>query len=116
MASSKTGSKQGYNFPRDSDAQTKSGILNAVAGATGLPRQHVNKVVGALAALAAMELARRGTFTLPGMAKMKVVKKAATKARQGINPFTKEPTIFKAKPARKLVKIRALKGLKDSLK
>jgi hypothetical protein len=50
------------------------------------------------------------------MAKMKVVKKPATKARQGINPFTKEPTIFKAKPARKLVKIRALKGLKDSLK
>ena len=45
MASSKTGSKQGYTFPRDSDAQTKSGVLNAVAGATGLPRQHVTKVV-----------------------------------------------------------------------
>jgi DNA-binding protein HU-beta len=44
------------------------------------------------------------------------VKKAATKARQGINPFTKQPTIFKAKPARKLVKIRALKALKDALK
>jgi DNA-binding protein HU-beta len=115
MASTKVGNK-GYTFPRDSDAQTKSGILNAVSGATGLPRQQVGKVVGALAALAAVELARRGTFTLPGMAKMKVVKKAATKARQGINPFTKEPTIFKAKPARKLVKIRALKGLKDSLK
>jgi DNA-binding protein HU-beta len=115
MANTKAGNK-GYTFPRDADAQTKSGILNAVSGATGLPRQHVGKVVGALAALAAAELARRGTFTLPGMAKMKVVKKAATKARQGINPFTKEPTIFKAKPARKLVKIRALKGLKDSLK
>ena len=50
------------------------------------------------------------------MAKMKVVKKPATKARQGINPFTKEPTVFKAKPARKLVKIRALKGLKDAVK
>ena len=115
MANTKAANK-GYTFPRDADAQTKSGILNAVSGATGLPRQHVGKVVGALAALAAAELARRGTFTLPGMAKMKVVKKAATKARQGINPFTKEPTIFKAKPARKLVKIRALKGLKDSLK
>jgi hypothetical protein len=46
---------------------------------------------------------------------MKVVKKPATKARQGINPFTKEPMTFKAKPARKLVKVRALKGLKDSL-
>jgi nucleoid DNA-binding protein len=105
-----------YAFPRDTTAQTKSGVLNALSSATGLPRQHVGKVVGALAALAAIELARRGAFTMPGMAKMKVVKKAATKARQGINPFTKQPTIFKAKPARKLVKIRPLKALKDSLK
>jgi DNA-binding protein HU-beta len=112
MATTKTGNK-GYAFPRDADGQTKSGVLNAISSATGLPRQQVGKVVGALAALAAAELARRGTFTLPGMAKMKVVKKPATKARQGINPFTKEPTMFKAKPARKLVKIRALKGLKD---
>jgi DNA-binding protein HU-beta len=114
MATTKTGNK-GYAFPRDADGQTKSGVLNAISSATGLPRQQVGKVVGALAALAAAELARRGTFTLPGMAKMKVVKKPATKARQGINPFTKEPTMFKAKPARKLVKIRALKGLKDSV-
>jgi nucleoid DNA-binding protein len=114
MATTKGGSK-GYNFPREVDAQTKSGVLNAVSSATGLPRQQVGKVVGALAALAAAELARRGTFTLPGMAKMKVVKKPATKARQGINPFTKEPMTFKAKPARKLVKMRALKALKDSV-
>ena len=114
MATTKTSNK-GYAFPRDADGQTKSGILNAISSATGLPRQQVGKVVGALAALAAAELGRRGTFTLPGMAKMKVVKKAATKARQGINPFTKEPTMFKAKPARKLVKIRALKGLKDAV-
>ena len=114
MATSKTGDR--YAFPRDADAQTKSGVLNAVASATGLPRQHVGKVIGALAALAAMELTRRGMFTLPGMAKMKVVKKAATKARHGINPFTKQPMMFKAKPARKLVKMRPLKALKDSLK
>jgi nucleoid DNA-binding protein len=114
MATTKGGSK-GYSFPREVDAQTKSGVLNAVSSATGLPRQQVGKVVGALAALAAAELARRGTFTLPGMAKMKVVKKPATKARQGINPFTKEPMTFKAKPARKLVKMRALKALKDSV-
>ncbi len=104
-----------FTFPKD-EAQTKTGVLNAVSTATGLPRQHVGKVVGALAALAAVELARRGVFTMPGMAKLKVVKKAATKARKGINPFTKQPTIFKAKPARKLVKIRPLKALKDSLK
>jgi hypothetical protein len=52
---------------------------------------------------------------MPGVAKMKVVKKAATKARKGINPFTKEPMMFKAKPARKLVKIRPIKALKDAI-
>jgi DNA-binding protein HU-beta len=104
-----------FAFPKNLLAQNKSGVLNAVSSATGIPRQHVGKVVGAIAALAAVELARRGTFTVPGMAKLKVIKKAATKARQGINPFTKQPMLFKAKPARKLVKIRALKALKDSL-
>ena len=108
--------KSGYAFAKNVVAQNKSSVLNAVSSATGIPRQHVGKVVGALAALAAAELARRGSFTMPGMAKLKVVKKAATKAREGINPFTKQPTIFKAKPARKLVKIRALKALKDALK
>ena len=103
-----------FSFPKDA-AQTKTGILNSLSSATGIPRKHVGKVVGALAALAAVELARRGSFTLPGVARMKVIKKAATKARKGINPFTKEPTIFKAKPARKLVKLRPVKALKDML-
>ena len=107
--------KGGYQF-KNVVAQNKSAVLNALSSATGIPRKHVGKVMGAMAALAAVELARRGTFTVPGMAKLKVVKKAATKARKGINPFTKAPTIFKAKPARKLVKIRALKALKDALK
>ena len=92
-----------YSFPKAAAPRTKSGVLDA-------------KVLGALAALVAVDMARHGGFTLPGLAKMKVVKKAATKARKGINPFTKEPTIFKAKPARKLVKIRPLKALKDAVK
>jgi DNA-binding protein HU-beta len=105
-----------YSFPKAAAPRTKSGVLDAVSTATGLPRKHVGKVLGALAALVAVDMARHGGFTLPGLAKMKVVKKAATKARKGINPFTKEPTIFKAKPARKLVKIRPLKALKDAVK
>jgi nucleoid DNA-binding protein len=52
---------------------------------------------------------------LPGFAKFVVVKKPATKARKGINPFTKEPTIFKAKPARKLIKARPVKAVKDAV-
>jgi nucleoid DNA-binding protein len=97
MAITKEGGK-GYSFPRDAHAPTKTAVLNAVSSATGLPRQHVGKVMNALAALAAAEIARRGTFTLPGMAKLKVVKKGATRARQGINPFAKEAVVLKAKP------------------
>ena len=72
-------------------------------------------VMGALAALIAYDMSRTGSFTLPGLAKMSVIKKAATKARKGINPFTKEPTIFKAKPARKVLKARPVKAAKDAL-
>ena len=105
-----------YSFPKTDAPRSKSGVLNAVSEATGLRRKEVATVMGALAALIAYDMSRGGKFTLPGLAKMSVVKKAATKARSGINPFTKEPTIFKAKPARKIVKIRPLKALKDFVK
>jgi nucleoid DNA-binding protein len=52
---------------------------------------------------------------VPGFAKFVVIKKPATKARQGINPFTKEPTIFKAKPAQKIIKARPVKATKDAV-
>ena len=61
------------------------------------------------------ELKRAGMFMLPGFAKFTVVKKPATKERQGINPFTKEPTVFKAKPARKTLKVRPVKAAKDAV-
>jgi len=54
-----------------------------------------------------------GVFTIPGLMKLTVVHKPATEEREGINPFTKEPTIFKAKPASGKVKIQPLKALKD---
>ena len=115
MATKKKQSES-YSFPKTAAPRNKSGVLNAVTEATGLRRKEVAGVLGALAALIAYDMSRTGSFTLPGLAKMSVVKKAATKARKGINPFTKEPTIFKAKPARKIVKIRPLKALKDFVK
>jgi len=57
-------------------------------------------------------LKSNGIFTLPGLAKMKVVKKPATKAREGVNPFTGEKMVFKAKPASKKVRVMPLKNLK----
>ena len=60
------------------------------------------------------ELKKTGAFMLPGFAKFVVIKKPATKERQGINPFTKEPTTFKARPARKIVRARPVKAAKDA--
>ena len=57
-------------------------------------------------------LKSNGLFTMPGLLKMKVVKKPATKAREGINPFTGEKMMFKAKPASKKVRVMPLKSLK----
>lgn len=94
---------------------TKSEILNAVAQETELTRKDVAAVFTALEGVIAKELKSRGSglFNLLGLCKIKVVKKPATKARKGINPFTGEETTFKAKPARKAVKILPLKSLKD---
>ena len=94
---------------------TKSEIYAHVADDTGLTRKEIGAVFDSLGGIMKKNLASRGPgmFTVPGLFKVKVVKKPATKAHEGINPFTGEPTIFKAKPARKVVKVLALKGLKD---
>jgi nucleoid DNA-binding protein len=94
---------------------TKSEILSHIAEDTGISRKQVDAVFGSLQNLIAKTLKSRngGLFSVPGLMKIKVVKKPATKARKGINPFTGEETTFKAKPARKAVKIQPLKALKD---
>jgi nucleoid DNA-binding protein len=94
---------------------TKSEILSHVAEDTGISRKEVGAVLDSLQGLIGKTLKARnaGTFNFPGLMKIKVVKKPATKARKGTNPFTGEETVFKAKPARKVVKVQPLKGLKD---
>ncbi len=94
---------------------TKSEIVTGIAESTGLSKKDVNEVFGAMADQIKKSLGRRGpgAYTVPGLMKITVVRKPATKARKGINPFTGEETVFKAKPARNVVKIRPLKGLKD---
>ena len=94
---------------------TKSEILTSIADTTELSRKEVASVFEALEGIIQDNLKPRGPgmFSLPGLLKIRVIKKPATKARKGINPFTKEPTVFKAKPARKVVKVLPLKGLKD---
>jgi nucleoid DNA-binding protein len=94
---------------------TKSAMLDQIAKNTGLARKQVSAVLDELAALIEGHLKKGsvGQFTLPGLMKIEVRRKPATKARKGINPFTGEETVFKAKPARNVVKIRALKKVKD---
>jgi DNA-binding protein HU-beta len=95
---------------------SKSALLNAVAEETGeVSRKQVKLILDTLAVIAYRELKKSGIFTVPGFAKFRVVKKPATKAREGINPFTKQPMIFPAKPASKSVRARPIKAIKDSL-
>jgi len=94
-------------------APTKSQIVSAVAGATDLSKKQVSAVLEALGGQMKKALKSVGVFTLPGTCKMRVVKKAATKAREGVNPFTGEKMMIKAKPASKKVRIRALKNLNE---
>lgn len=94
---------------------TKSEILGYLSEQTELSRKEVGSVLESLSDLIEQNLKPRGpgTFNMPGLFKIKVNKKPAVKARKGINPFTGEETMFKAKPARKVVKIMPLKALKD---
>ena len=94
---------------------TKTEILNNIAESTELSKKDVSAVFDALADEIKKAIGKRGPgqFSIPGLCKIVVQHKPATKARKGINPFTKEETIFKAKPARNVVKIRPLKSLKD---
>ena len=90
-------------------------IEKLTAQSNGVTKKNVKEVLEGLAAIAYKELKKSSAFLVPGLAKFVVIKKPATKARKGINPFTKEPTIFKAKPARKIIKARPVKAAKDAL-
>jgi nucleoid DNA-binding protein len=92
---------------------TKSEILSHISEKTGLKRKEVGAVFDELGMLIKRDLKSVGLFNVVGMMKVKVVHKPAQPARKGINPFTKEEVMFKAKPARNVVKVLALKSLKD---
>ena len=99
-------------------AATKSEILSNIAAKTELSRKQVAGVFDALAGEIKAAVGKKGPgiFAVPGLMKITVIQKPAVKARKGINPFTKEEQMFKAKPARKVIKIRPLKSLKDMAK
>ena len=98
-----------------SEKLTKTQIVGALADNTGLAKKQVSAVMDAMNNLIEGSIKKRGAgeFTIPGMMKITTVRKPAVKARKGINPFTGEETMFKAKPATTAVKIRPLKRMKE---
>merc|ERR1712036_29132 len=94
---------------------TQTQVIASVAETNGLKNKQVKGVIDALFSVACGEIKKNGSFKLAGMLNLKLKKKPATPAKKGINPFTKEPCVFKAKPASKTVRALAMKKLKEAL-
>merc|ERR1712050_25645 len=94
---------------------TWGAMYKSVAETTGMKTKDVKGAVAAIMDVAAKELKKSGSFKLVGRLNLKLKKKAATPARKGVNPFTKEPCVFKAKPASNKVRALALKKFKDAI-
>ncbi|NUP07159.1 MAG: DNA-binding protein [Polyangiaceae bacterium] len=96
---------------------SKNGLITAITETVGdeISRKQVKAVLESLIEVGHKELKKSKIFTLPGFAKFRVVNKPATKARQGINPFTKEPMTIAAKPASKSVRARPIKAIKEAM-
>jgi DNA-binding protein HU-beta len=94
---------------------TKAQVISELSEMAELDKKSIARVFDKMQELIKKQLSSRGPgeFVIPGLLKLKAVKKPATKDREGINPFTKEKTIFKGKPASKKVRATALKALKD---
>lgn len=100
------------------EAFNKTQLIQTISERTTLAKKDVKGVLDELGAVIGAHVSKKGaqTFTMPGLFKVKVINKPATKARKGINPFTGQEQMFKAKPARNVVKVLPLKGLKDAAK
>jgi nucleoid DNA-binding protein len=95
---------------------TKSQLVEKIGEQhSELSKRDIKGVIESLATVGHKELKKAGVFVVPGFAKFVVVKKPATKAREGTNPFTGEKMMFKAKPARKIVRARPVKAIKDAV-
>ncbi|MFH1746015.1 MAG: HU family DNA-binding protein [Planctomycetota bacterium] len=111
MATAKSKTKKATEAKKP---RTKSEIYAEMAESAGITRKQLASAFDCMSGLMKKDLSRGPkVFTVPGLMKVTVTHKPATKARKGVNPFTNEPCVFKAKPARKIVKVRPLKALKD---
>ena len=103
------------NSPTSKKPMTKTEMIAALAESTDLTKKQVGSFFDELAVLIKKELGEEGAgmLNISNLLKIKVVRKPATPEHKGINPFTKEETVFKAKPAKNVVKLIPLRGLKE---
>jgi nucleoid DNA-binding protein len=96
---------------------SKSQFVSALSEKSGLTKKQATSALDTINAIVAGQLGKRGPgeVLIPDLLKLFVVDKPATRQHKGINPFTKEPMIYKAKPASKVIKVRPLKALKDAI-
>ena len=99
-------------------ASTKSETLKYIANETGLTQKDIAAVFDSMTELMKKNLIGRkspGEFTIPNLIKIKVSKRAATKTRQGTNPYSGKKMTIKGKPETKVIKVSALKRIKDMI-
>ena len=94
---------------------TKSEFIAAVAQKAGMDKKQATAVLTAVSEVVMEHLRQDGEVTLPGLLKMKVRNRPASPEREGLHPITKQPTIFKARPERRVVKASPVKALKDAV-
>ena len=115
MATRRTTTKKKRKSTTSNKARTKTQIIGEIADSTGLSRKEVSGVFDAMSGLIKKDLSNRGPgmFTVPGLLKIKKVHKPRRAARKGVNPFTGQEMMFKAKPAHSVIRARPLKNLKE---
>ena len=96
---------------------SKSQFIETLAEKSGIDKKQATIALDTISTIVAEQLSRKGPgeVIIPSLVKLNVIVKPATPEHEGINPFTKQPMIFKAKPARKVIKAHPLKALKDAV-
>ena len=95
----------------------KSQFVTILAEKSGLNKKQASSALDTISSMVAQQLSKQGPgeVLIPGLLKLSIVDKPATRQHEGVNPFTKEPMIYKAKAARKVIRVRPLKALKDAI-
>ena len=104
-------------MPNTNKRMSKTQFVTTLAEKSGLTKKQASSALDTINAMVAQQLGKRGPgeVLIPGLLKLMIVDKPATPQHEGVNPFTREPMTYKAKAARKVIKVRPLQALKDAI-